>query len=169
MATTKTTEKKEGQKEDSWYETIQGKGYGEMLLEPPSSEYIPLRLVALYKFGLSTTKLQFGPNGKSRVLPGVLANVPADPFRVTEREQYIGFSNLKIKEKGKIPLFDIVPSEVSCYGIILSSAPVVMRGEGHLEGTAVRMAEGTIGFSFYATRKLEINAGWVIAYARVVK
>lgn len=138
-------------------------------LEEQPNGWIPLKLVAVYKFGLSITKLQFGPNGQPRVLPGVLSNVPGEPIRVGDGEQCIGFTQLKEKKSLDAGFLRVHPADASFFGLSVSERPVIMDPDGVLGSTIINVAPGTLGVVFHTFRRLEINIGFTVAYLEVTE
>ena len=167
MATQKTAQRTEGKKEGA-FSSPPDMHYGSPIEENRPDGYYPLRVVSLYRFGLSTTKLQFDPRNLPRILPGVLVSLPGNPLRLSEEQQYIAFSDLRLKDGEIASPFDweVVPSTGAHFGLLISPFPIVMGTDDIWGNTVVRAPEGTFGFSFYASRKFEISTGFVLAYLR---
>lgn len=133
------------------------------------SDCVPLQIISLYQFGLSVSRLTFDPRGNSRVVPGTISSVPGDPFRLAEVQQFIAFSQWKLNDIQNADCFEIIPTEISTFGLIISPLVVVQGEKSLYSSTSIKVSDGSIGFSFSTTRRFEISTGFVVAYLHLTK
>lgn len=129
---------------------------------------LPIVQIAQFRSGLTT--LSIDPTGRSKISIGPVSNVPGDPFRLVEGQQYFAFSCYKINpDADEYFPFEIIGNINSMSGMMVHSAPVIYTQDNPIFSRSnVHAVEGAVGFTFFlGGRPMDIRSGIAVAYAHI--